>query len=210
MGAGAGAWNETHAVPTMSYGQHEYLKPEPTSRKFPHGPPFGQRDTSSTSSKKKKKWVWIGSIIGIVVVLAVAIPVVYTVIHNQQNGKTAAGTGASKNGTSTAGPSTNTTTGTGGSVTKVDNSIFNPVNPLSVPDPTQLAAQSGTDGSTVTTYINGTKTTFTYRNQFGGSWAVDPMNPYNASGRAQSWVPSLTEEWVWGRDTIRGVNLGGW
>ncbi|ORX38968.1 glycoside hydrolase superfamily [Kockovaella imperatae] len=53
-------------------------------------------------------------------------------------------------------------------------------------------------------------TTFIYTNPFNGSWAVDPANPYNVSGQAQSWTPKLTEEWVWGQDTIKGVNIGGW
>ncbi|KXN84327.1 putative glucan 1,3-beta-glucosidase D [Leucoagaricus sp. SymC.cos] len=54
-------------------------------------------------------------------------------------------------------------------------------------------------------------TTFTYQNPFGGDWAADPKNPFGPGGKAQSWSKRIgTEEWVWGQDVARGVNLGGW
>ncbi|KAJ6583920.1 exo-beta-1,3-glucanase [Mycena vulgaris] len=40
-------------------------------------------------------------------------------------------------------------------------------------------------------------TTFTYTNDFGGDWAADPKTRRG-------------EEWDWGTDVARGVNLGGW
>ena len=38
----------------------------------------------------------------------------------------------------------------------------------------------------------------------------DPTNPYNNSAQAQSFTPPLSEPWDYGKDQIRGVNLGGW
>ncbi|KAF5348585.1 hypothetical protein D9756_009619 [Leucocoprinus leucothites] len=69
-------------------------------------------------------------------------------------------------------------------------------------------ATSGTSGSIVT-MEDGAK--FTYRNDFGGDWTADPKNPFGPGGKAQSWSKRIgTEEWVWGQDVARGVNLGGW
>jgi len=69
-------------------------------------------------------------------------------------------------------------------------------------------ATSGTSGSVVKT-DNGS--TFTYVNNFGGEWASDPTQPFGNGGKAQSWSPRIGgEEWVWGTDIARGVNLGGW
>ncbi|EIW66983.1 hypothetical protein TREMEDRAFT_40623 [Tremella mesenterica DSM 1558] len=53
-------------------------------------------------------------------------------------------------------------------------------------------------------------TEFVYINWMGGNWAVDPEKPYTVSGRAQDWSPSLLEDWKWGQNIVRGVNLGGW
>ena len=64
-----------------------------------------------------------------------------------------------------------------------------------------VAASNGTSGSNIT-MSNGKS--FTYINDFGGSWAVNPSDPYSVSGQAQSWSPSLLEEWKWGEDIIRG------
>lgn len=53
---------------------------------------------------------------------------------------------------------------------------------------------------------DGTK--FTYQNDFGGNWVFDPQNPFGP-GKSQSWSKAIgTEEWVWGQDIARGVNLG--
>ncbi|KAF8874014.1 glycoside hydrolase family 5 protein [Mucidula mucida] len=57
----------------------------------------------------------------------------------------------------------------------------------------------------------GNGTTFTYANSFGGDWREDPSDPFAPGGKAQSWGKRIGEdEWVWGEDIIRGVNLGGW
>lgn len=67
------------------------------------------------------------------------------------------------------------------------------------------AATSGTNGSVITTEDG---TTFTYVNNFGGQWVSDPAAPFGKGGKAQSWSKSIGEEWAWGQDVIRGVNLG--
>ena len=67
-------------------------------------------------------------------------------------------------------------------------------------------AISGTTGSKIT---QDDGTTFTYNNNFGGDWAADPKVPFGAGGRAQNWSKRIgTEDWVWGTDVARGVNLG--
>lgn len=83
-----------------------------------------------------------------------------------------------------------------------------PLNPLALPS--SLEVTSGKDGSQVVTYINGSQVSFTYSNPFGGYYYLDPLDPFGKSGKAQSWTPAITEEWIWGRDLVRGVNLGGW
>jgi hypothetical protein len=65
---------------------------------------------------------------------------------------------------------------------------------------------SGTSGSSVTQEDG---TTFTYTNNFGGDWAFDPQAPFGSGGKAQSWSKRIGgEQWVWGKDIVRGVNLG--
>ena len=75
------------------------------------------------------------------------------------------------------------------------------------PKPTgTTGSTSGTSGSIVT-FEDGTK--FTYNNDFGGDWAMNPRDPFGPGGKAQSWTPRIgTEEWKWGRDIVRGVNIG--
>jgi glucan 1,3-beta-glucosidase len=75
--------------------------------------------------------------------------------------------------------------------------------------PTGSKPSGGTSGKTgsIVTFEDGTK--YTYQNDFGGDWAMDPKNPFGSGGKAQSWSPRLgSEEWQWGKDIVRGVNLG--
>jgi len=70
------------------------------------------------------------------------------------------------------------------------------------------SALSGSTGSVIT-MEDGTK--FTYKNDFGGDWAIDPKDPFGPGGKAQSWSPRIgKEQWTWGEDVVKGVNLGGW
>lgn len=67
-------------------------------------------------------------------------------------------------------------------------------------------ALTGTSGSVIV-MEDGTK--FTYQNTFGGDWTSDPKNPFGSGGKAQSWSKRVgAEQWVWGEDVARGVNLG--
>jgi hypothetical protein len=52
--------------------------------------------------------------------------------------------------------------------------------------------------------------TFVYTNVFGGDWVADPKDPFGLGGRAQEWSKRIgsTEQWIWGTDIARGVNLG--
>ncbi|TFK63908.1 glycoside hydrolase [Pluteus cervinus] len=76
-----------------------------------------------------------------------------------------------------------------------------------VKDANAPVATSGTSGSVVVTE-DGTK--FTYINDFGGEWRYDPTNPFGPGGQPQNWSKSIDDQWIWGRDVVRGVNLGGW
>ncbi|KIY69876.1 glycoside hydrolase family 5 protein [Cylindrobasidium torrendii FP15055 ss-10] len=69
---------------------------------------------------------------------------------------------------------------------------------------------SGANGSTTwSTSADGSA--FTYVNEFGGEWQYDPTNPLGPGGKSQSWGKRIgEEEWVWGQDIVRGVNIGGW
>ncbi|KAF8182287.1 exo-beta-1,3-glucanase [Pholiota molesta] len=70
---------------------------------------------------------------------------------------------------------------------------------------------SGTSGKTGSKITTDDGTTFIYSNDFGGDWAANPKSPFAAGGKAQSWSPRVgSENWVWGTDVARGVNLGGW
>jgi glucan 1,3-beta-glucosidase len=68
------------------------------------------------------------------------------------------------------------------------------------------SSTSGKSGSRITMEDG---TTFTYTNNFGGDWAYDPKNPFAAGGLSQSWSKRVgSQDWVWGSDYVRGVNLG--
>lgn len=68
------------------------------------------------------------------------------------------------------------------------------------------SSTSGKTGSKVT--MEG-GSTFVYTNDFGGDWVLDPKLPFAAGGQAQSWTPRVgKDDWVWGRDVVKGVNLG--
>ena len=71
---------------------------------------------------------------------------------------------------------------------------------------TNTAATSGGNGSVITLDDG---STFVYLNSFGGDWAFDPHNPFGPGGKAQNWSKRIgSDDWVWGTDTARGVNLG--
>jgi glucan 1,3-beta-glucosidase len=153
---------------------------------------------------KKRRWVFIGIPVALVVIAAIAVGVVVGV-DQANKAKARSETGASGSGTTKGGGGgASTDTGTPGQ----DDTASNPY----------LMAGTGQAGSTVTTDLGAE---FVYSNDFGGSWAQNPEDPYSVSllviacccqpltviqvsGRAQDYTPSLTEEWVWGKDHARG------
>lgn len=67
-------------------------------------------------------------------------------------------------------------------------------------------ALTGTTGSTI---VAEDGSSFVYNNDFGGMWASNPKDPFAPGGQAQSWSPQIGKDaWVWGRDVVKGVNLG--
>ncbi|KAG8708506.1 hypothetical protein FRC09_001214 [Ceratobasidium sp. 395] len=131
---------------------------------------------------KKRTWFWIlaGLVALAVIIVAVIVPVYFTVIKPKNNAAANTGPGA-----------------TGAPPNPTQSS-----NPGTIPQSTT----TGGDGSKVTTETG----SFIYNNSFGGFWVSDPANPFNNNAQAQSWSPPLNTSWRWGVDKIRGVNLGGW
>ncbi|KAL1410922.1 hypothetical protein Q8F55_001865 [Vanrija albida] len=139
--------------------------------------------------KSKRKWLWI--LLGLLAVLAIGLGV-------------GLGVGLTRNKKSSSGGSSSGNNNGGGAPGPAASGSDNIPG---VPNQVSPSAASGLDGSFVTSDRG---VNFTYVNKFGGKWAQDPDNPYSVSGQAQSFTPSLLEEWKWGQDHIRGVNLGGW
>ncbi|KDR83042.1 hypothetical protein GALMADRAFT_113197 [Galerina marginata CBS 339.88] len=72
-------------------------------------------------------------------------------------------------------------------------------------------SSSSTTGKTGSKIVMDDGTSFVYNNDFSGDWAYDPKQPFAAGGKAQSWSPRVgQEQWVWGTNVVKGVNLGGW
>ncbi|WVQ81392.1 hypothetical protein IAT38_003516 [Cryptococcus sp. DSM 104549] len=161
--------------------------------------PYEKKRTCIPESRTKRRLLFWGVPI-LVVVIAGA--VIGGVLGSQKKSSGSAagsssgsgsGSGNSDGGSGSSGGGSSTGNTDGGSSQATWNSFIQP--------------GSGEDGSTATTDLG---VEFTYTNSFGGSWAQNPYDPYSVSGKAQSYTPSLLEEWVWGQDHVRGVNLGGW
>ncbi|QRV89868.1 Cellulase (glycosyl hydrolase family 5 protein) [Ceratobasidium sp. AG-Ba] len=141
-------------------------------------------DVSEKPKRKRNPLVYalVGLLALAVIVVAVIVPVYFKVIKTNNSATTGSSNSGSGGNPSTGGP-------TGGN------------------NPTSGVVTTGGDGSTITKEDG---STFTYNNKFGGFWVFDPANPYNNSAQAQSWSPPLSQEWKYGTDVMRGVNLGGW
>ena len=159
------------------------------------------------ASKTKRRWLFWGLPIGLVIIAAIAVGAAVGASKSKQ-GNTSSAPGQTSGGNGKTGSSAKPSA-TGATTVANDFGVKG----------------SGSDGSTVEKAEGGS---FTYSNSFGGTWAVDPYNPYTVSwgrsptqrcflstipradadlqvsGRAQEWSPSLLEEWQWGKDTIRG------
>lgn len=110
----------------------------------------------------KRRLLFFGLPIGLILVAAIAIGAAVSASQDKQN-KTTAG-GSSR----TTSQGTQTTTSAGSTTTTAA-----PTNNFGV-------AGSGADGSMVQMADGGN---FTYYNSFGGTWAVDPADPYSVSNR---------------------------
>ncbi|KAG7441041.1 glycoside hydrolase [Guyanagaster necrorhizus] len=123
------------------------------------------------------------------IVLAVVLPVYFTVVKPNENNANGS------RGGSIAGKGSATPGAPNGDGTTSDQ-----------PSPTGDAITGG-DGSVVTQEDG---TTFIYNNSFGGYWVADPNDPFSGAARSNSWTPPLNESWKFGQDHVYGVNLGGW
>ncbi|EIW85436.1 glycoside hydrolase family 5 protein [Coniophora puteana RWD-64-598 SS2] len=74
-------------------------------------------------------------------------------------------------------------------------------------NPGSNAVVTGGNGSKVT-LANGT--TFTYQNDFGGTWYWDQNDPFNNNAQCNSWTPPLNQTFVPGTTRIFGISIGGW
>ncbi|KZT57294.1 glycoside hydrolase family 5 protein [Calocera cornea HHB12733] len=169
----------TPEMQQLNRGSMQYLPDRP--RRYDHKPlPY------TPPRRRSRLFWWLVALVCLaIVVLAVVLPVYFTVIKPHQNTSGSASSAGS-------GGSTGGSGGSGGSAQ---------------PAPAFTGAITGGDGSTLT-FDDGS--TMTYSNPFGGTWYFDPSDPFNDGARAQSWSPALNETWRFGMDTVRGVNLGGW
>ncbi|KAF9461827.1 glycoside hydrolase superfamily [Collybia nuda] len=119
-----------------------------------------------------------------VVILAIILPVYFTVIKPKQRSEHSGSLGSDTDAPAGTGP--------------IGGGTNDPESPT--------GATSGGDGSTVITEDG---TNFTYSNKFGGFWVSDPNDPFNNNARPNSWTPPLNQSWAWGKDRVFGVNLGG-
>lgn len=71
------------------------------------------------------------------------------------------------------------------------------------------SSSNAVTGKTGSTIVAEDGSSFVYNNDFGGMWVSDPKDPFGPGGQAQSWSPQVGKDaWVWGRDVVKGVNLG--
>ncbi|GJJ12020.1 hypothetical protein Clacol_006260 [Clathrus columnatus] len=136
---------------------------------------------ANAGRSRKKKWFTLGALGLILIVAAIIVAIFFTVVKPHD-------TKDSKNSSSSSNSN-------GGN----DNSSGN--------GGKQALVITGGNGSIIT-MDNGS--TFTYVNNFGGSWYADPDEPFSGRAQAQSYTPPLNTSWRWGIDKVYGVNLGGW
>jgi len=131
--------------------------------------------------QRRRKWWWIGGLLALLVIVgAVLGGVLGTQLNKKNSGTSKSGNSNGDNsGESNGNDSGNSSNGDNGSSNNGNTNGNN--NGGNKPTTPSGKAESGTDGSTVTT---NTGATFTYVNKFGGSWAVDPANPYNVSNKS--------------------------
>ncbi|KAF5328072.1 hypothetical protein D9619_013626 [Psilocybe cf. subviscida] len=148
-------------------------------------PRFAHDELAPQAKRRRLLPLAIGLLALVIIVLAVILPVYFTVIKPHNNKASSAAVSPHSTG---------------------------PVAPNSsgaAPTSTPVVAEaiSGGDGSTVKATDG---TTFIYNNTFGGIWYSDPNDPYNTAAFPNSWSPPLNQSWDYTNDRIYGVNLGGW
>ncbi|KAG8861682.1 hypothetical protein FRB96_002639 [Tulasnella sp. 330] len=153
-------------------------------------PPTGSPPSDLQANQKKKSRKPL--VLGLIAVLLIIIGVVVVIVVVKATKKSSSSGGSSSSASSSGGSGTGTPTP--GTSTNSTGIVYG-------------AITTGGAGSTVTTEDG---TTFTYTNTFGGIWVADPKDPYNSNAYAQSWSPPLNTTWDFEKDSIRGVNLGGW
>ncbi|KAI0333252.1 glycoside hydrolase [Cubamyces sp. BRFM 1775] len=148
---------------------------------------YAPRSSNSRPLYKRPRFLLASGVALVaVIIIAVVVPVYFTVVKpNQHN--------AVKGGAA-SGPNSNGHGNGAGSGT------------ASATVPVQTAVTMGGDGSTVTMEDG---TTFVYKNPFGGFWVNNPEDPFDNSAQCNAWTPPLNTTWQWGADKIHGVNIGG-
>jgi len=161
-----------------------------------------ERMLVKSKQQKKRRLIVIG-VVATVVLLAMIIPVAYVTSQKSSDPEPTATRRATRPNATT----TTNTTADAGELARyyAADSLWNPLAAS-----TATGVQEGGNGTTVSTFVNGSTVEFTYINEFGGSFYFDPSNPFAKGGKAQSWTPAIGEEWQWGTDLVKGVNLGGW
>jgi len=128
-------------------------------------PPRGCVPTDPT----KRRWLFFGVPIGLVIIAAIAVGAAVGVSKSNQN--RTAGSSTASEGTGANGANSTHTNGTDGTTGQSSGGAAS----VQVNFGTK---GEGADGSAVDMADGGS---FTYSNAFGGTWAVDPDNPYGVS-----------------------------
>ncbi|ETN39261.1 uncharacterized protein HMPREF1541_05484 [Cyphellophora europaea CBS 101466] len=137
------------------------------------------------SRKRRKKWFWI--IGGLLVLLAIFIPVGVVVSNNNRGD--GSGSGSTSN---LSGDSGNTA----------------PTNDCKDTDVPENAKGTYTD---ITTWMDTQDFNCTYTAEMVGGLSVMGLNSkWDDSVKANDNVPALNDDWEYGKKPIRGVNVGGW
>lgn len=149
---------------------------------YPPSPPMEHNSRAGRKKKTPLPWIIVGVAGLAIVVVAVVVPIYFTVI--KKNNDTAASQSESNGSNTGSNSGSNSGSNTG-----------------STGDNNSKGVITGADGSTVTMDDG---TTFTYSNKFGGFWVQDPDDPFNNNAQAQSWSPPLNQTWDWQNNKVRG------
>lgn len=164
-------------------GQGYHDNPSQTSLTGPQPPEFIPQNImnekralyANAGRSRRKRWITLGSLALILVVAAIAVGIFFAVAKPHGNN-------SKDDTTSSSSPNPQ-----GGDSS--DNSGK------------KALVITGGNGSTITTEDG---STFTYINNFAGTWYADPQNPFANRAQAQSYTPPLNTSWQWGVDKIYG------